>query len=118
MGAALLAAVGIYGVTSHVIVTRFRELGLRRALGASHRQLIGQAVRSTVADVGIGIAVGLVLAWIGRQAVSGLLFGVEAGSPVVWGGACLVFIAVAAVASWLPARRVARVDPATVLKGS
>jgi predicted permease len=114
--ALLLAAIGLYGVTSYGVHRRRAEIGIRMALGASP----GGVVRNVLGRVGVLVAAGIVVGaaaslWAARF-VETLLFGLEPRDPATLAGAAAVLAAVAAVAGWLPARRAARVDPAQVLR--
>jgi ABC-type antimicrobial peptide transport system permease subunit len=112
----LLAAVGIYGVTSYAATRRTREIGIRVALGADRSAVlalvVGQGLRLTLAGVGVGC----MAAALGAQVVRSLLLGVSALDPIAFAGAATLFVAVAALASYLPARRAARVDPMIALR--
>jgi predicted permease len=114
--ALLLAAVGLYGVVAHAVRARQMEIGLRMALGAAPFSI----VRLVFQRVGILIATGLVLGLAGSlwavRFVEVLLFQLQARDPVTFGGAAAVLVAVGVLAAWMPARRAARLDPATVLR--
>jgi len=113
--ALLLASVGIYGVLSYAVSARQREIGVRIALGAQPAEVVrwitSQGMRPALIGLSIGAGVSLVLS----QLMSKLLFGVKPRDPMTFGLAVLVLIAVALLASWIPARRAGRVDPMTVL---
>ena len=111
-----LAALGIYGVIAYTVARRRQEIGIRLALGASASGIVRAVVGHTAALAGVGLAIGVVAtAWASRFAAS-LLYGLGPGDPWTLAGAALVLAAVAALASWLPARRAARIDPARVLR--
>jgi predicted permease len=115
--AVVLAAIGIYGVLSYSVAQRLREIGLRMALGAAP-----QAVRRMVfKQVGwmatVGVVIGVSLALILGQAGRSLLFGLTPTDPVVPAAAVLTLLAVVAAAAYWPARRAARIDPVTALRG-
>ena len=112
----LLAAIGIYGVTSYSVHRRTREIGIRMALGADRRSVLGLVIRQGVVLTGSGIAIGLVLGAAGAQVLRSLLFGVSALDPVAFGGAALLFGIVSIAASYLPARRATHVDPMRALR--
>lgn len=114
--AMLVAAAGIYGVLSYMVRRRWREIGIRSALGASGEQIVrlvlGHSTRLTLAGLVLGLAAALVAA----RALSGLLFGVGAFDPVSLGVATVVLGGVATLAAWIPARRAVRVDPREALR--
>jgi ABC-type antimicrobial peptide transport system permease subunit len=114
--ALILGVVGIYGVISYVVSQRTREIGVRLALGAPTSSVRSMVVRQGVALTGAGILVGLVAAAALSRVMSSLLFGVSAMDPLTYGGVALALGAVAVLASWLPARRAAGVDPAIALR--
>jgi len=112
----LLAAIGIYGVTSYSVSRRAREIGIRVALGADGRSVLRLVLRQgivlTLVGVGIGVAAGALLS----QVLRSLLFGISTLDPVTFAGGAALFVAVALAASYLPARRATRVDPMTALR--
>ncbi|HEX5439109.1 MAG TPA: ABC transporter permease [Gemmatimonadaceae bacterium] len=114
--ALLLAALGIYGVISYTVSQRTRELGIRLALGASHervvRMVLGQGLWLTLG----GILLGLAAAFGLTRLITSLLFGVGAIDPLTFAGVAVILAAVAVLASWLPARRAARVDPVIAMR--
>jgi putative ABC transport system permease protein len=112
----LLAAIGIYGVTSYAVSRRTREIGIRMALGADGRQVLRLVVRQGIVLTAIGIAIGLAAGAAGAPVLRSLLFGVSALDPMAFGGAALLFAAVAVAASYVPARRAMRVDPMIALR--
>ncbi len=114
--ALLLAALGVYGVVSHGVASRRSEIGIRVALGASPRDVIGGVLRPHLALATLGTVFGLALAASGAVAVRHLLFGVNPLDARLYAFAAAVVLAVAGVATWLPARRAARVDPLVALR--
>jgi predicted permease len=114
--ALLLGLVGIYGVISYVVSQRTRELGVRMALGASATSVRGMVVRQGLVLAGVGVGVGLAAAGAMSSLMESLLFGVSATDPVTYGLVAAALVAVATLASWLPARRAAGVDPSTALR--
>ncbi len=114
--ALILGIVGVYGVISYAVSLRAREIGLRIALGARDDDVKGMVLRQGLILSGIGVAVGLVLAFTLTRLMSGLLFGVKPTDPITYGVVAAGLIAVALTASYLPARRAASVDPITVLR--
>jgi putative ABC transport system permease protein len=114
--ALVLTCVGIYGVASYSVSQRVREIGLRMALGALPKSVVALVVRQAVTPAACGLVVGLAGAlWLSRV-LTNQLFGVSAHDPVSLGSVAGVLMLVAIVASYFPARRAARVDPATALK--
>ncbi|HET7231693.1 MAG TPA: ABC transporter permease [Longimicrobium sp.] len=114
--ALLLAAVGIYGVVSYTVSQRTREIGIRAALGAGRRMLIGYVIAGTLRVVGVGMVVGVVLALLAGRAVRAFLYGVAPTDPAVLLGTPLVLALVALAASWAPVRRATAADPMTALR--
>jgi predicted permease len=114
--ALILAAVGIYGVMSHVVAGRTREIGLRMALGAQLADVRRLILRQGMMLALIGSAVGLAIAFGGAQMLKSLLYGVSATDPITFGGVALVLLGVALFACWIPARRASRVDPMVALR--
>jgi putative ABC transport system permease protein len=115
--AAALAGLGVYGVISHIVAQRTREMGLRRALGASDSQVVGEVVRSGMRDAALGAVGGLAVGWLIARSLSKLLYEVGPADPAILGLAAVLFLGVAFTACWIPARRAARSDPAMVLRG-
>ena len=114
--ALLLGAVGIFGVVSFATARRTRELGVRMALGARGADLQRLVVGETLRTVGVGIVIGVVGAIAGARVLRALVYGVSATDPLTFAVVPIVVVAVAILAAMIPARRAARVDPATVLR--
>jgi predicted permease len=114
--AVVLASLGIYGVVAYSVSQRTQEIGIRMALGASAAGLQAGIVGRTMGLAGIGLAVGTAVSWAVARALGGLLFGVTAGDPATFAGMVAVLAGIAAAASWVPARRAARIDPAVALR--
>ena len=114
--AALLAAVGIYGVTAFAVGQRHHEIGVRMALGARPGQVLRLILRQGLALTLTGVAAGLAVALGASRAVRGLLFGLSPSDPGTFAAVALLLAAVAMVATYLPARRAARVDPLVALR--
>ena len=114
--ALLLGVIGIYGVIAYVVSQRAREIGIRSALGAKPQQLKRMFLLHGLALSGVGIVVGLVVAAGLGRAMSSLLFGIEPLDPVAYVTAIGVILAAAALATYLPARRAAAIDPIETLR--
>ena len=114
--ALVLASVGVYGVMSYSVSERTHEMGIRMAMGASGSSINRLVVGNGMLLTGIGIAIGLPVAFGLARALSSLLFGVTAADPFAFIGLPLILTAIAALASYLPARRAVRVDPLTALR--
>jgi predicted permease len=111
-----LAAIGIYGVMAYLVSQGVRELGIRLALGAAPRDLLNLVVRQGMAIAVVGIAVGLAGAVLLTRFMRALLFDVHATDPLTFAGIGLLLTLIALVASYVPARRAARIDPIVSLR--
>ncbi|MEJ2236728.1 MAG: ADOP family duplicated permease, partial [Gemmatimonadales bacterium] len=114
--ALVLATVGLYGVVSYLVTRRTREIGIRIAIGAAPSTVRREVVRRSLLLVTGGVVIGLLLGIAATRGMQGILYGVEATDPITFVRAALVLILVAALASWLPARRAAKVDPVEALR--
>jgi putative ABC transport system permease protein len=114
--ALILAALGIYGVTSYVAGLRSREAGIRLALGARPGQVKALLARQGLRPIVVGSAAGLAGAWLLAGLLKSQLFQITAHDPWTLASATVALLAVGAAASWIPARRASRVDPAAVLR--
>jgi predicted permease len=112
----LLCAVGIYGVTSYSVTQRTREIGIRIALGAGHRNVMRLVLKQGLVLTAIGAGIGLILAGAGSRLLGSLLVGVNGLDPLTFGSACVLFAVVTLVASYFPAQRATRVDPMVALR--
>jgi ABC-type antimicrobial peptide transport system permease subunit len=111
-----IGVVGIYGVIAYVVSQRTREIGIRSALGAEPRQLAKMFLLQGLTLSGVGVVVGLVVAAALSRSLSSLLFGVEPLDPAAYFIAIGVILAAAALATYLPARRAAMIDPMETLR--
>jgi predicted permease len=111
-----LGILGIYGVISYAVSQRTREIGIRMALGANKSELLWMFVRSALVLTGVGTAVGLGAAAALMRLMRTLLFGISPLDPVTFTAVPVVLIAAAALASYLPARRTAAIDPVEALR--
>ena len=114
--ALLLVCIGLYSVMAYDVARRTREIGIRMALGASARRVVQLVLGGTLRLVGIGVVIGLVVAFVSTRWVRSLLFGLQPHDPLTIGLAVLALMAVAAIAVYLPARRASRVDPMLSLR--
>ncbi len=114
--ALLLGLVGVYGVISYAVSQRRGELGMRMALGAQAGQVKAMVIKQGIALAGVGVALGLVLAFALTRLMSALLFEVSAVDPLTYASVAIGLLSVALLASYLPARRAANVDPMTALR--
>lgn len=111
-----LAALGLFGVVSQGVARRTREIGVRMALGAGAGRVRWEVMREGLWLASLGAALGLGVGWFALRAVSGLLYGVRPTDPVVTLGCVAILVSVAALASFLPARRASRTDPMSALR--
>ena len=114
--ATLLAIIGLYGVISYIVVMRRNEIGIRMALGASQRNVVGVILRQTFVLLALGIAVGVVLALAVTRGASSLLYGLQPNDPLTFVGASALLIGVSLLASFVPAHRASRIDPMVALR--
>jgi len=114
--ALLLAVVGIYGVESYNVSQRVRELGIRAALGANATSISRLVVGHALALSTVGVAIGLLTAVFATRLLAGMLFAIDPLDTPTFAGVAVLLVAVAALASYVPARRAARVDPVIALR--
>jgi putative ABC transport system permease protein len=112
----VLATVGLYSVIRYAVSQRTRELGVRMALGAQPRDVETMVLREGMLLALAGLAAGLAAAFAVTRFLESQLLGVSATDPLVFAGVALLLAGVCALASWLPARRAAAVDPMTALR--
>ena len=111
----VLAAVGIYGVIAYFVTRRTQEIGVRMALGATRRDVVALVVKQAAWPVAAGIVLGIVISAALTRVLSGQLFGVKPHDPATFALVAIGLAAVALVASLVPARRAASVDPTRAL---
>jgi putative ABC transport system permease protein len=113
----LLAVIGVYGVLAQLARRRVREMGIRIALGAQGSQVRWLVVKHGLKLTGLGLALGGAAALLSTRAMQGLLFGIPASDPLTFVAVALVLSATSALATWLPAVKASRADPAIALRG-
>jgi ABC-type antimicrobial peptide transport system permease subunit len=115
-----LAAIGLYGVASYSVTQRTREIGVRVALGASRANVVGlvlgQGMTLIAVGLAVGFSIGLVVVTLAGQQIGNLLVGVRPFDPTTFFGTALLLAVVAGLATWLPARRAASIDPLVALR--
>jgi predicted permease len=114
--ALLLATVGLYGAMSYMAVRRTNEIGIRMALGATPWGVIVLVIREAALLLAFGLAAGITLTLASAQAIKSLLYGLSPHDPVAIASSCLLFTAVALLASYVPARRASKLDPMVALR--
>ncbi|MFN8060436.1 MAG: ADOP family duplicated permease [Vicinamibacterales bacterium] len=114
--AVVMVFVGIYGVLAHAVSQRTREIGVRTAVGANPSAIVALIVRDGLAVTVAGLALGLPMAALGARALKALLFGVSETHALTYVGATIGFVTLGLVASLVPARRAARIDPVSALR--
>lgn len=114
--ALMLAAMGIYGITSYAVAQRTREIGIRMALGAQLKDVLKLVLSHGIKLTAIGVSCGLIGAYIVTRAITSLLYGVSATDPLTFTLVALILTAVAVIACYIPARRATRVDPLVALR--
>jgi ABC-type antimicrobial peptide transport system permease subunit len=114
--ALVLAAVGLYGITSYAVARRTSEIGLRMALGADRPNVVGMVLRGAMLQILIGLIVGIPIALLGGRFMASQLYNVRSWDPVSVAVAVVVLTAAAAVAGFIPARRAASIEPMEALR--
>ena len=114
--ALLLAALGLYGVTSYAVSRRRTEIGIRMALGANPAGVVRLVLTRVASLIVVGVVAGAALSWWASRFVATLLYGLEPRDPATFTTAALLLAAIGLLAGWLPARRAARIDPTIVLR--
>lgn len=114
--AALLAMVGLYGVISYMVARRRSEIGIRVALGANRKQVLGMVMREAARLLVIGLGIGILLSLIAGRSAESLLFGLKPHDPLTLLGSIALLAGIAALASFAPARRAAKVEPMEALR--
>jgi len=116
VAAVLLAAIGIYGVIAQGVAERRQEIGVRMALGATGREILGLFLRHGILVVVVGIACGVVMALAAARSLASLVFGVTVTDPATLGAVAALLTVVTLLACYMPARSATRVDPLETLR--
>ena len=114
--AAIIAAVGVYGLLTYAVIQRTQEIGIRMAIGAQRTQVLALVLRRGLTLTAVGIALGLIASALSTRVLQGLLFGVTPLDPRTFFFVSLLFGLVASFASYLPARRATKVDALVALR--
>jgi putative ABC transport system permease protein len=114
--AVVLASIGIYGVMSYSVTQRAHEIGIRMALGAARKNVLGMVMGQGLVLVGVGVLIGLAGAFGLTRLIASQLFGVKPSDPATFVLVALTLVGVAALATFIPAMRATRVDPVVALR--
>jgi ABC-type antimicrobial peptide transport system permease subunit len=114
--ALIVACVGLYGVTAYAVARRTNEIGIRMALGANRRNVLGLVLHSAIKQLAVGLAIGIPVALAGGRVLADQLYGVKNYDPLILVSAAAVLVASALLAAILPAQRAMRVDPMVALR--
>jgi ABC-type antimicrobial peptide transport system permease subunit len=114
--ALVLTGVGVYGVMAFAVQRRTREFGIRLALGATGREILGLLFQQNALGTSVGVAAGLGLGFALTRPLAPYLLRVSANDPIIYAGVAIVLVAITVVAIWIPSRRAARVDPNVALR--
>jgi putative ABC transport system permease protein len=111
-----LAVVGVYSVVSYAAAQRTHEIGIRMAVGAESRDVLKMVLSRSLIMIAAGVAIGMILSFVGARALSSFLVGVSPSDPVTFGGVMVLLLGVALLACLIPAYRATRVDPLVALR--
>jgi len=111
-----LSCIGLYGLMAYNLARRTSEMGIRKALGARPCDVARPILREALILTGIGVAIGLPVAWAAVRLIGGFLYGIEPHDPLTMVGAIVTMVTVATLAAWIPARRAAKIDPMEALR--
>jgi ABC-type antimicrobial peptide transport system permease subunit len=114
--ALLLAAIGLYGVVAQGVADRRQEIGIRMALGATSRQVVGLFLRHGLVVIAVGVPAGVAAAVVAARSLASLVFGITVNDPATLGAVAALLVGITLFASYLPARSAARTDPLTALR--
>jgi len=111
-----LSAVGVYGVMAHIVAEQSRDIGIRMALGAQRKRVLGMIFRRGMLTIGIGLVVGLPLSWGLSRILASAIYGVTSNDTITFAGISFALMAAAALAIYIPARRAMKIDPIVALR--
>jgi putative ABC transport system permease protein len=114
--ALLLTVIGLYGVLAYSVLKRTREIGVRVALGASRRMVLGMVLKQAMLLVAAGVVLGLAGAFAAGKVLANMLYGISPRNPLLLAIACCSITVTAGLAAYLPARRAASIDPMQALR--
>ena len=114
--AIILAMVGLYSILANAVAQRTREIGIRMALGAEQRQVIGMVLRDTLKMVAIGVALGVPVSLAASRWITSYLYGVRPQDPLTYVGIVMLLAMAGIAAAYVPSRRASKVDPMVVLR--
>jgi putative ABC transport system permease protein len=114
--ALVIAATGLSAVIALMVTQRTREIGIRMALGAQNSEVLGMVLKQGMRIMGVGLAIGTVAALLFSQFIRAMLFSTAANDPLTFAAVALVFLAAGFLATYIPARRVTKVDPLIALR--
>jgi ABC-type antimicrobial peptide transport system permease subunit len=113
---AMLAITGVFGMASYIVSKRLRELGIRVALGANQRKVLGAALGRALRLLAIGSAAGMILGLLATRVLASIVYEATPKDPMVLAGVVLTMMGVGIVAAWIPARQALAVDPIILLR--
>jgi putative ABC transport system permease protein len=111
-----ITAAGLFGVVAYSVTQRLGEIGIRLALGAESGGVLRMLMRDGLSTVMVGLALGLIIAWVGRHLIAGMLYDLSPDDPLTFLGVATLLTGIAAVACYIPARRALTVDPVQTLR--
>lgn len=114
--ALVLSVVGLYGMLAHAVSQRMREIGIRTAMGAQTNDVLRMVMLEEIKLAAIGMTIGLAAALLSTRLLAFLLYGVSATDPLTFAGVTALFLGIVLLASYIPARRAATVDPLVALR--
>jgi ABC-type antimicrobial peptide transport system permease subunit len=114
--ALLLSAIGVYGLIANLVIQRKREIGIRLALGSSIRAAMFEIGRLGIWATALGVVIGMAASFLALRIMKGFIYGIQMYDPTTLMGTALVLVTVAVAATFLPTRRITRINPTTILR--